>query len=121
MIARSLIALAALAALTGAKDDPLRGYTPSGPATRCAGDSSATPVILDRHRIGLRRGSNRMWVSDIASCPSLDPYSTLIVERFGGGPLCRNDRFRVLTPGVTIPSRTCFFSTFTPYDRVKRR
>ena len=42
--------------------------------------------------------------------------STMIVDVYGG-QLCRNDRFRLVEPGLSIPSAYCRFSGFTPYDK----
>lgn len=111
--------LAAAALLPAASTDPLEGYAPAGPAAHCLSDSDLTPVILDDHTIGLHRTAKRWWVSRVDDCRSLQPISTLIVERFGG-PLCDTDRFRVLEPGNIIPSGYCRFGPFTPYDKIPK-
>ncbi|MCH7863407.1 MAG: hypothetical protein IH998_17535, partial [Proteobacteria bacterium] len=60
-----------------------------------------------------------LWRNDLASsCPGLRPYPTLIVE-VHGSQLCRNDRFRVLDPGSSIPGAYCMFGKFTPYEKAK--
>jgi hypothetical protein len=120
VIGRAGLAAAVLALLTAAdSDEPLKGYAPAGPALRCLGDSHLSPVILDRQHVGLRGGARRWWVSRIEACPSLDPLSTLVIERYGA--LCANDRFRVRTPPLSLPSAYCRFAPFVPYARVKPR
>lgn len=50
--------------------------------------------------------------------PVAGPLTTVIVE-MRGSQLCRNDQFRVLTPGTSIPSGYCRLGKFTPYTRPK--
>ena len=115
----SVLALALL--LPAASDDPLAGYAPVGQPVRCVTDRvNEGAVILDRQRIGIRRAGSSWWVSRIDHCPSLEPLSTLLVERWGG-PLCDTDRFRVITPGINIPSAYCRFAPFQRYDKPARR
>lgn len=115
-----MLALAA-ALLPGASRDPLEGYVPVGPAQRCINPTiNESTVILDRQTVGVRRSARSWWVSRIDHCPSLEPLSTLIVERFGG-QICNTDRFRVLSPQQTIPSAFCRFGSFTRYDRPARK
>ena len=116
------LALAAVAlALVAARDDPLKGYAVSGKPENCIQPfSNDGPQIVDAHTILYREGASRFWrTGPIGACPALRPFTTLIVERFGG-QLCRNDRFRVLEPGVRIPSAYCRFDRFTPYTKPKR-
>jgi hypothetical protein len=40
----------------------------------------------------------------------------LVVE-LHGSQYCRNDRFRTVSAGSTIPGPSCFLGTFTPYRR----
>lgn len=99
--------------------DPLAGYAPVGKPERCLGDTNLSPVILDRHTVGLRRSGRTWWVSRVDYCPAMEPLSTLVVERFGG-QLCEKDKFRVITPTVSIPSAYCFLGSFQRYDRVPK-
>ena len=46
----------------------------------------------------------------------LKPNDTLIVE-VHGSRVCRNDLFRTVTPGLSIPSGICRLRSFVPYDR----
>lgn len=76
------------------------------------------PQIIDSRTLIYRQGS-RLYRNDLASeCPSLAPLTTVIVE-MRGSQLCRNDQFRVLTPGTSIPSGYCRLGQFTPYTRPK--
>jgi hypothetical protein len=77
------------------------------------------PQIIDDHTILYKPVGRTLWRNDLSSsCPSLRPYTTLIVE-VHGGQLCRNDHFRVLDQGSSIPGPTCFFGKFTPYEKAK--
>ncbi|WP_084253506.1 hypothetical protein [Sphingomonas pituitosa] len=76
------------------------------------------PQIIDTRTLIYRQGA-RLYRNDlVAECPSLAPLTTVIVE-MRGGQLCRNDQFRVLTPGTSIPSGYCRMGKFTPYTRPK--
>ena len=89
----------------------------AGAPVNCIGNSASTrPMIIDSHTI-LYRDGGRVYRNDVVgSCPRLTPYNTMIVE-VQGGQLCRNDRFRVLEPGTTIPGPYCRLGQFTPYER----
>jgi hypothetical protein len=59
----------------------------------------------------------QLWVNRLeADCPSLTPDTVLVVETFGDG-YCRNDRFRTLERGSSIPGPYCRLGNFTPYRR----
>jgi hypothetical protein len=111
-------------ALTGAAHAPkdqLEGRV-AGKPVDCI-DPSFTmngPTIIDRTTIQYESGRTIYRTTPIGSCASsLDPVSTLIIERFGS-QLCRNDRFRVLRPGESIPSPVCRFGQFTPYTKAAK-
>ncbi len=73
--------------------------------------------IIDSDTILYKPVGKTVWRNELAStCPGLRPYTTLIVE-VHGAQICRNDRFRVIEPGSTIPSGFCMFGKFTPYTR----
>lgn len=112
------LAVVALALPAGASD-PLAGYV-AGEPQECVNLSSVSgPSIVDRHTILYRENGKRIWkTGPVGDCPSLAPLNTLIVDVYGG-QICRNDRFRVLTPGLSIPSAYCRFDRFTPYVRAK--
>lgn len=77
------------------------------------------PQIVDDHTILYKPVGRTVWRNDLASaCPSLRPYATLVVE-VHGSQLCRNDRFRAVDPGSSIPGPLCFFGKFTPYEKAK--
>jgi len=77
------------------------------------------PQIIDDHTIVYKPLGRTVWRNDLGtSCPGLRPYTTLIVE-VHGSQLCRNDRFRVLDPGSSIPNAYCMFGKFTPYEKAK--
>lgn len=75
------------------------------------------PQIIDEKTLIYRDSGSRLWRNDlIGVCPGLDPMDTLIVDIYGS-QLCRNDHFRVLTPGTRIPGALCRLGKFTPYDK----
>ena len=114
MIARVIAALAlagAVGAAAPGDDDEvakaLAGRVP-GQAEKCISLSAVQgPQIVDEHTILYRQSGKRVWrTGPVGACPSLRPLETLVVEVWGG-QLCRNDRFRVVTPGMSIPSGSC--------------
>ncbi|MEG8018176.1 hypothetical protein [Sphingomonas sp. LR55] len=67
-----------------------------------------------------RQSGKRIWkTGPVGECPSLRPLDTLIVDAYGG-QLCRNDRFRTVSAGMSIPSGYCRFRDFTPYDKAAK-
>jgi len=75
------------------------------------------PQIIDAKTLIYHESGNRLWRNDlIGVCPGLQPMDTLIVDIYGTS-LCRNDHFRALTPGLTIPGPYCRLGNFTPYDK----
>ncbi len=115
---RPLAALALALPLLAAGSDPLADRIAGAPQ-RCIPLSATNgPSIVDGRTILYTEGAGRrVWkTGPVGNCPSLEPLTTLIVDVYGG-QLCRNDRFRVLTPGTSIPSAYCRFTEFTPYTR----
>ncbi|KQO51073.1 hypothetical protein [Sphingomonas sp. Leaf257] len=106
--------------LSAAKSDPFAGRV-AGPPVQCV-DTSTTmsgPVIADKGVIVINAG-RRVWRAKIrGQCFGIQPFNTLLIDRWGS-QVCRNDRFRVLQQGLSIPSAWCFFDGFVPYDRVKK-
>ena len=89
----------------------------AGAPVNCIGNSTSTrPMIIDETTILYREGGRVYRNTLAAACPRLTPYNTMITE-VQGGQLCRNDRFRVLEPGTTIPGPYCRLGQFTPYER----
>lgn len=94
----------------------LDGRVAGKPANCIGNTTSIRPMIIDENTILYREGG-RVWRNDLAAaCPRLNPYNTIITE-VQGGQLCRNDRFRVLEPGTTIPGPYCRLGQFVPYER----
>ena len=119
---RPAVLLLAALALTGAarhSGDPFAGRVP-GPARDCVElDGQEGLVIADEHTITYRDG-RRLWrTGPMGNCPALRPFATLVVE-VQGGQVCRGDRFRVLEPGLSVPSGICLFGAFTPYTPAPR-
>jgi hypothetical protein len=74
------------------------------------------PQIIGNHTLVYRQGG-RVYRNDlVAACPSLSSDDTILIE-IHGSQLCRNDQFRVIDPGTTIPSGYCRLDKFTPYTR----
>ncbi|HEU0067165.1 MAG TPA: hypothetical protein VFQ57_08005 [Sphingomonas sp.] len=114
------LAAAALLPLAAAASDPLAGRVAGAPQ-RCIDNRIADgPNIVDGQTILYRRGAIVWRTSPVGYCPSLRPFTTLIVEQFGG-QTCRNDRFRTIDPTMRIPSAYCRFGDFVPYRKVKAR
>ncbi len=98
--------------------DALKGRVPGKPQD-CISQNGVTqgPQIIDGNTILYRESGKVIWRNELrANCPSLRPYNTLIVEMHGS-QLCRNDHFRVLEPGSSIPSGVCLLGSFTPYRK----
>ena len=114
------IALSLSACVTGAPADPLAGRV-GGQPEQCVSLSRLDgPTVYGTDTIIYRQSGRRMWVTHpVDSCPSLRANSRLIVHPTGS-QLCHNDRFETFEPGDIIPSASCRFGTFTPYDAAPR-
>lgn len=93
----------------------------AGPAQTCLplplGSGSLRPVNAET--LVLRQGGT-IWVNRLrGACPSLRPFSTIVIEVYGGN-YCRGDRFRAVQPGETIPGPYCILGEFMPYRAVSR-
>lgn len=118
---RVAIAAGLILALTAARDDPLAGRVPGDPVSCIPQSIGNAPVIEEDGRLLFREGAGRrIFVTRARGECEMRPLDTLIVEQFGGG-LCRNDRFRVVQAGTSIPGPYCLFDSFTPYTLPKRR
>ena len=120
-----LIPIAALGLLGAAPAAPRQDELAEALAGRIAGtpvdcvDNARLngPQIIDEKTLIYRESGRRVWRNDlIGECRGLRPMDTLIVDIFGS-QICRNDHFRALTPGTTIPSAYCRLGKFTPYDK----
>lgn len=114
---RLLLVAALSLALLAAKSDPLAGRV-AGPPQQCIDPSFADgPEVTDNGLIIYRENGRRWWVTrPVGKCPSLRPYTTLIIERWGS-QLCRNDQFRTREANDIIPSAYCRFDQFVPYTK----
>lgn len=101
--------------------ETLANRTP-GKSTQCIDLRQMNgPESFGNRTIIYRQSGRRIWVSKLRDdCPWLRGDRTLIVESFGT-QICQNDQFRVLPRGSMIASGSCFFGTFTPYDKVATR
>lgn len=124
-----LLGLAALLIGSGAlaRDDraardlakALAGHVP-GKTDQCIDPQFASgPQIIGHDTLLYRQGGTIWKTSVVGPCPSLDEGVTIISDVYGG-QLCRNDRFRTLAPGESIPSAYCRLGGFTEYKPVRK-
>jgi hypothetical protein len=122
---RALVPLALLAitipagaAAPPAKDkDFLAGRVPGKPVRCIDPQTNQGPTIIDNQTILYNATGRRIYrTGPVGACPSLRPFTTLIVE-IRTGQLCENDLFRVLQPGTSIASGYCRFKSFVPYEK----
>ena len=100
-----------------ALENELKGRTAGAPVNCIsAGSSSSGPQIIDHDTLLYREGRTVYRSELAAECRSMEPGNTLVVE-INGGQICENDRFRVIEPGMSIPSQYCRFGKFTPYRK----
>ena len=121
---------AALALLTGAcaagadrapdtreLDALLAGRTAQAPV-ECV-QSPSTTRIVDGVLVAMR--GRTIWRNETdAGCPGggIDPV--LILEPLAGSDqLCRNDRFRTVSRGASIPGGTCRVGRWIPYVKAR--
>ena len=116
-LGRTAVIAALALALGASRDDPLAGRVAGAPVGCIDIARVQGPTIIDATTILYRQSGKRTWrTGPVGSCPQLRPFATMIVDVYGG-QLCRNDRFRLVEPGLSIPSAYCRFSDFTPYDK----
>jgi hypothetical protein len=90
----------------------------AGPPETCipAGSGGSSLVVVDARTLTYEQGRT-LWVNRLeAECPGLRPLDTLVLE-VHGSQYCRNDRFRTIAAGSTIPGPNCLLGNFTPYRR----
>ncbi|WP_448658967.1 DUF6491 family protein [Sphingomonas sp. CJ99] len=76
------------------------------------------PQIVGDNRLIYRQGGKRVWVNELqGSCPGLRPQDSIIIAEVYGSQMCRNDRFRVVQRGTSIPGAYCRYGSFVPYDK----
>lgn len=95
------------------------GDRTAGKPTDCINSNNNDgPQIIDNKTVIYRQGQ-RVWVNTLtAECPGLAPFNTMLIE-LHGSQICRNDQFRVIEPGSSIPGAFCRFGKFTPYSKPK--
>lgn len=126
LIAGAAIATAACATAAATDDHAqeelskaLAGYAP-GKTAECIDLKMVDGPQIISHQALLYRQPGTIWKADvIGPCPSLEPMVTVITDVYGG-QLCRNDKFRTLAPGESIPSAYCRLGSFTKYTHIKR-
>jgi hypothetical protein len=92
----------------------LAGHVP-GKTSECIDPKFASgPQIIGHDTLLYRQGSTIWKANVIGPCPSLEEGVTVITDIYGG-QLCRNDKFRTLAPGESIPSAYCRLGNFTEY------
>lgn len=125
ILGAALVAGAACAARYSGDDDAQRdlakalaGRVP-GKTSECIDVRADGPQIIGKQILLYRQGS-RLWRNDlVAACPSLGSFATVIID-VHGSQICRNDHFRTIRSGETIPSPICRLGNFTAYDKPKR-
>ena len=113
---RALLLAAIALPLLAAKSDPLAGRI-AGPPENCLTLTTQQGLyIADENLILAQQTGRRIWKANTIGRCSMQALDTLIVDVYGS-QVCRNDRFRVLRAGTSIPSQYCRFESFTPYEK----
>jgi hypothetical protein len=122
-MAAMLVAGAAVARDSDARRDlakALAGHVP-GKTSECIDPQFADgPQVIGHDTLLYRQGSTIWKTNVIGPCPALDDDVTVIADIYGG-QLCRNDKFRVLEHGMTIPSAYCRLGSFQQYLPVRKQ
>jgi hypothetical protein len=97
--------------------EALEGRTAGTPVDCVNASSVEGPQVIDHDTVLYRAVGRTVYRNELAaSCPAMGPGNTIIIE-LHGGQICRNDMFRVLEPGSTIPGPYCRLGKFTPYRK----
>jgi hypothetical protein len=97
----------------------LAGHVP-GKTSQCIDPQFASgPTVYGHDTLLYHQGSTIWKARVIGPCPALDDDVTVITDIWGG-QLCKNDKFRVLEHGATIPSAYCRLGSFQQYLPVKK-
>lgn len=89
----------------------------AGEPDRCVSRIGTTSLRAVDRRTVVYDVPGTLWVNRLrADCPSLRPDSVIVIETSGDG-YCRNDRFRTLEAGSSIPGPVRLLGDFTPYRR----
>lgn len=124
VIAAVLLAVLGAAAPAAPRGDDLAkalaGRMPGKPVNCIDTQGMSGPQVIDDRTILYRESGRRVWRNDLPdACPSLRPMTTIILRVYGG-QTCRNDTFRTIDSGSSIPSALCRLGSFTPYDKPAR-
>ena len=115
-MSRALLLALALVGLGGAARDPLAGRV-AGPPSPCIdlrGDEA--PVSAGPRTLLYRESAGRVWRTEPdGTCRPFQSIQTVIVDG-SGFHLCQGDLFRVRDPVDPVPSPSCKFGPFVPYD-----
>jgi hypothetical protein len=89
----------------------------AGEPDRCVPRIGATALhAVDRQTV-VYDTPGTLWVNRLrGGCPGLRPDAAIVIET-SGDSYCRNDRFRTIEVGSSIPGPTCLLGDFTPYRR----
>jgi hypothetical protein len=97
----------------------LAGHAP-GKTSECIDPKFASgPTVIGHDTLLYHQGGTIWKANVIGPCPALDDDVTVITELWGG-QLCKNDKFRVLEHGATIPSAYCRMGSFQQYVPVRK-
>jgi len=95
----------------------LEGRTAGKPVDCISASSVQGPTMIGKNIVLYRQGGQTVWRNDlVAACPAMGFGNTMVIE-LHGGQICRNDMFRVIEPGSSIPSGYCRLGKFTPYRK----
>lgn len=97
--------------------DALKGRI-AGTPQRCINASNLEAPRIIGETLIYRQGSRLFVTRAEDGCPSLAGDPLLVTEVYGSN-LCRNDRFRTVPRGASIPGPYCRFGDFVPYSRPK--
>lgn len=114
---RAVLAAPALLLCAAAARDPLAGRVagPDSPCIDLRGDES--PVVAGARVLLYPESGRRVWRTEPDGiCRGFVPFTTVITQD-NPRHLCRGDLFRVRDPSDPVPSPTCRFGPFVPYDR----
>lgn len=97
--------------------EELAGRVAGQPQSCIPSTPSQNLRIIDAQTIAYNDGPT-IWVNHLgASCPGIEPLSTIIVEPNLGTQYCRGDHIRGLEQGANIPGPVCFLGEWVPYRR----
>lgn len=97
--------------------DALEGRVAGAPQDCISTMALNGPQIIDKDTILYRETGRTVWRNELASaCPGLRAMDTVVIE-LHGSQMCRNDRFRAVSPGGGIPGPYCRLGKFVPYRK----